>query len=108
MEANDAVTVASMTRPRPFPNEALSDLAVSAATKLQCFRVLSPVFSFSWFPFPFGPKFMHAIYFTLMTLFFHNVLNRKKLFPSLSSVFLFLLISFYVLFISVAASWKIL
>lgn len=40
VEANDAVTVASMTRPRPFPNEALSDLAVSAATKLQCFRVL--------------------------------------------------------------------
>ena len=40
MEANDAVTVASMTRPKPLPNEVLSDLAVSAATKLQCFRVI--------------------------------------------------------------------
>ncbi|KAK9947599.1 hypothetical protein M0R45_003215 [Rubus argutus] len=44
VEANDAVTVASMTRPRPFPNEALSDLAVSAATKLQCFRHLGKYF----------------------------------------------------------------
>jgi hypothetical protein len=32
--------VASMTRPKPLPNEILSDLSVSAATKLQCFRVL--------------------------------------------------------------------
>lgn len=39
MEANDAVTVASMTRPKQLPNELLSDLAVSTATKLQCFRV---------------------------------------------------------------------
>lgn len=39
MDANDAVTVASMTRPKPLPNEALSDLAVSAATKLRCYRV---------------------------------------------------------------------
>jgi len=39
VEANDAVTVASMTRPKLLPNEALSDLAVSAATKLQCYRV---------------------------------------------------------------------
>lgn len=39
VEANDAVTVAGMTRPKPLPNEVLSDLAVSAATKLQCYRV---------------------------------------------------------------------
>lgn len=39
MEANDAVTVASMARPKLLPNEALSDLAISAATKLQCYRV---------------------------------------------------------------------
>ncbi|CAN6699693.1 unnamed protein product [Malus baccata var. baccata] len=44
VEANDAVTVASMTRPKPLPNEALSDLAVSAATKLQCFRHLGKYF----------------------------------------------------------------
>lgn len=46
MEANDAVTVASMTRPKPSPNEVLSDLAVSTATKLQCYRVF---FFFSFF-----------------------------------------------------------
>lgn len=40
MEANDAVTVAGMTRPKPLPNEVLADLGVSVATKLQCFRVL--------------------------------------------------------------------
>lgn len=40
MEANDAVTVAGMTRPKPLPNEVLSDFAVSAAIKLQGFRVL--------------------------------------------------------------------
>ncbi|KAL0407737.1 UNVERIFIED_CONTAM: Mediator of RNA polymerase II transcription subunit [Sesamum radiatum] len=40
VEANDAVTVAGMTRPKQLPNEHLSDLAVSTATKLQCFRVL--------------------------------------------------------------------
>lgn len=38
VEANDAVTVTSMTRPKQLPNEQLSDLAVSTATKLQCFR----------------------------------------------------------------------
>lgn len=41
VETNDAVTVASMTRPKPFHDEVMSDLAVSAATKLQCFRVPS-------------------------------------------------------------------
>lgn len=40
VEANDAVTVAGMTRPKQLPNEHLSDLAVSTATKLQCFRSL--------------------------------------------------------------------
>lgn len=44
VEANDAVTVASMTRPKPLPNEALSDLAVSAATKLQCYRQVGKYF----------------------------------------------------------------
>ncbi|KAL2929510.1 Mediator of RNA polymerase II transcription subunit 17 [Bienertia sinuspersici] len=44
VEANDAVTVAHMNRPKPLPNEALSDLAVSAATKLQSFRHLSKYF----------------------------------------------------------------
>lgn len=40
VEANDAVTVAGMTRPKQLPNEHLSDLAVSTANKLQCFRHL--------------------------------------------------------------------
>ncbi|CAI9100179.1 OLC1v1037120C1 [Oldenlandia corymbosa var. corymbosa] len=40
VEANDAVTVASMTKPKQLPNEHLSDLAVSTATKLQCFQHL--------------------------------------------------------------------
>ncbi|XP_056693077.1 mediator of RNA polymerase II transcription subunit 17 isoform X2 [Spinacia oleracea] len=44
VEANDAVTVAHMNRPKPLPNEAMSDLAVSAATKLQCYRHLSKYF----------------------------------------------------------------
>ncbi|EOY31009.1 RNA polymerase II transcription mediators isoform 1 [Theobroma cacao] len=44
VEANDAVTVAGMTRPKPLPNEVLSDLAVSAATKLQCYRHLGKYF----------------------------------------------------------------
>ncbi|XP_021741677.1 mediator of RNA polymerase II transcription subunit 17-like [Chenopodium quinoa] len=44
VEANDAVTVAHMNRPKPLPNEALSDLAISAANKLQCFRHLSKYF----------------------------------------------------------------
>ncbi|KAM1184798.1 hypothetical protein PS2_013869 [Malus domestica] len=29
VETNDVVTVASMTRPKPLPNEAMSDLAVN-------------------------------------------------------------------------------
>ncbi|KAL9326249.1 hypothetical protein ACSQ67_006894 [Phaseolus vulgaris] len=44
VEANDAVTVASMTRPKLQPNEALSDLAVSAASKLQCYRQVGKYF----------------------------------------------------------------
>ncbi|XP_068652746.1 mediator of RNA polymerase II transcription subunit 17 isoform X2 [Aristolochia californica] len=44
VEANDAVTVAGMTRPKQLPGEMLSDLAVSAATKLQCFRHLGRYF----------------------------------------------------------------
>ncbi|KAK9149673.1 hypothetical protein Scep_008430 [Stephania cephalantha] len=44
VEANDAVAVAGMTRPKPLPNEVLSDLSVSAATKLQCFRKLGKYF----------------------------------------------------------------
>ncbi|MBA0789956.1 hypothetical protein Gohar_014633, partial [Gossypium harknessii] len=44
VDANDAVTVAGMTRPKPLPNEVLSDLAVSAATKLQCYRQLGKYF----------------------------------------------------------------
>ncbi|KAL4195046.1 hypothetical protein AMTRI_Chr05g62600 [Amborella trichopoda] len=38
VEANDAVAVAGMTRPKPLPNEVLSDLAISTSTKLQCFQ----------------------------------------------------------------------
>ncbi|KDP32381.1 hypothetical protein JCGZ_13306 [Jatropha curcas] len=44
VEANDAVTVNSMTRPKPLPNEHLADLAVSTATKLQCYRHLGKYF----------------------------------------------------------------
>ncbi|PWA78489.1 Mediator complex, subunit Med17 [Artemisia annua] len=44
VEANDQVTVAGMTRPKPLPNELLSDLAVSTATKLQSFRHLGKYF----------------------------------------------------------------
>ncbi|XP_060209735.1 mediator of RNA polymerase II transcription subunit 17 [Lycium barbarum] len=44
VETNDAVTVAGMTRPKQLPNEHLSDLAVSMATKLQCFRHLGKYF----------------------------------------------------------------
>ncbi|KAK7292070.1 hypothetical protein RIF29_07735 [Crotalaria pallida] len=44
VEANDAVTVASMTRPKLLPNEALSDLAVCAATKLRCYRHVGKYF----------------------------------------------------------------
>ncbi|XP_076945312.1 mediator of RNA polymerase II transcription subunit 17-like [Bidens hawaiensis] len=45
VEANDAVPVAGMTRPKQLPNELLSDLAVSTATKLQCFRHLGKYFN---------------------------------------------------------------
>ncbi|XP_024012605.1 mediator of RNA polymerase II transcription subunit 17 isoform X2 [Eutrema salsugineum] len=44
VEANDAVTVAGMTKPKPMPNELLSDLAVSTATKLQSYRHLGKYF----------------------------------------------------------------
>ncbi|XP_058760419.1 mediator of RNA polymerase II transcription subunit 17 [Vicia villosa] len=44
VEANDAVAVASMNRPKSLPNETLSDLAVSAATKLQCYRQVGKYF----------------------------------------------------------------
>uniref|UniRef100_A0A7N0VI74 Mediator of RNA polymerase II transcription subunit 17 n=1 Tax=Kalanchoe fedtschenkoi TaxID=63787 RepID=A0A7N0VI74_KALFE len=44
VEANDAVTVASMARPKPLPNELLSDLSVSVATKLQCYKHLGKYF----------------------------------------------------------------
>jgi len=44
VQANDAVTVAGMTRPKPMPNEILSDLAVSTATKLQGYRNLGNYF----------------------------------------------------------------
>ncbi|XP_052181147.1 mediator of RNA polymerase II transcription subunit 17 [Diospyros lotus] len=44
VEANDAVTVAGMTRPKQLPNELLCDLSVSTATKLQCFRDLGKYF----------------------------------------------------------------
>ncbi|KAL5054800.1 hypothetical protein RYX36_035482 [Vicia faba] len=44
VEANDAVAVASMNRPKSLPNETLSDLAVSEATKLQCYRQVGKYF----------------------------------------------------------------
>ncbi|CAA6672665.1 unnamed protein product [Spirodela intermedia] len=44
VEANDAVAVAGMTRPKQLPNELLSDLSVSAATKLQRLRHLGKYF----------------------------------------------------------------
>ncbi|KAL6847728.1 hypothetical protein ACP4OV_021856 [Aristida adscensionis] len=44
VEANDAVAVASTTKPKSQPNEILVDMAVSAATKLQCLRHLSRYF----------------------------------------------------------------
>ncbi|CAI0389651.1 unnamed protein product, partial [Linum tenue] len=43
LEANDAVTVASMSRPKPLAEEQLADHAVSTATKLQCYRVFDIV-----------------------------------------------------------------
>jgi len=51
VQANDAVTVAGMTRPKPMPNEILSDLAVSTATKLQGYRVISSLLSYVQFNF---------------------------------------------------------
>ncbi|KAM7264586.1 hypothetical protein ACFE04_002269 [Oxalis oulophora] len=44
VEANDAVTVAGMTRPKLLPHEVLSDLGVSAATKLQCYKHIGNYF----------------------------------------------------------------
>ncbi|KAJ0971238.1 hypothetical protein J5N97_019197 [Dioscorea zingiberensis] len=44
VEANDAVTVAGMQRPKQLPNENLSDIAISAATKLQRLRQLGRYF----------------------------------------------------------------
>ncbi|GAB2216048.1 hypothetical protein Droror1_Dr00023815 [Drosera rotundifolia] len=44
VEADDAVSVSVMSRPKPLANEALADLAVSTATKLQCFRHLGKYF----------------------------------------------------------------
>ncbi|CAM8923422.1 unnamed protein product [Rhodiola kirilowii] len=44
VEANDAVTVASMARPKPLPYEVLSDLSVSVGTKLQCYKHLGKYF----------------------------------------------------------------
>ncbi|KAG0485765.1 hypothetical protein HPP92_009616 [Vanilla planifolia] len=44
VEANDAVTVAGMQRPKQLPHEALSDIAVSTATKLQRLRHLGRYF----------------------------------------------------------------
>ncbi|CAN6456135.1 unnamed protein product [Victoria cruziana] len=47
VEANEAVAVAGMTKPKPLPNELLSDLSVSLSTKLQCFRQLGKYFKHS-------------------------------------------------------------
>ncbi|AQK60591.1 mediator of RNA polymerase II transcription subunit 17-like isoform X1 [Zea mays] len=44
VEANDAMAVASTTKPKSQPNEILVDMAVCAATKLQCLRHLSRYF----------------------------------------------------------------
>ncbi|KFK26261.1 hypothetical protein AALP_AA8G224100 [Arabis alpina] len=45
VEANDAVTVTGMTRPKPLASEILADLAVSTATKLQSYRHLGKYFN---------------------------------------------------------------
>jgi mediator of RNA polymerase II transcription subunit 17 len=42
VEANDAVAVAGMLKPKSLPTETLVDTAVSAATKLQRVRVCHP------------------------------------------------------------------
>lgn len=39
VEANDTVAVATISKPKPLPDEVLVDMAVSAATKLQSLRV---------------------------------------------------------------------
>ncbi|KAK8968867.1 Mediator of RNA polymerase II transcription subunit 17 [Platanthera guangdongensis] len=44
VEANDAVTVAGMQRPKQLPHESLSDIVVSSATKLQRLRHLGRYF----------------------------------------------------------------
>uniref|UniRef100_A0ACD5TRE1 Uncharacterized protein n=1 Tax=Avena sativa TaxID=4498 RepID=A0ACD5TRE1_AVESA len=44
VEANDAVTVATASKPKSTPNEVLVDMAVSAATKLQRLRHLGRYF----------------------------------------------------------------
>ncbi|XP_039122624.1 mediator of RNA polymerase II transcription subunit 17 [Dioscorea cayenensis subsp. rotundata] len=44
VEANDAVAVAGMQRPKQLPNENVSDVAVSAATKLQRLRQVGRYF----------------------------------------------------------------
>ncbi|KAI3513789.1 hypothetical protein L1887_11950 [Cichorium endivia] len=44
VEKNESVAVTGMTRPKQLPNELLSDLAISTATKLQCFRHLGKYF----------------------------------------------------------------
>lgn len=44
VEANDAVAVAGMQRPKQLPHESLPDIAVSAATKLQRLRHLGRYF----------------------------------------------------------------
>jgi mediator of RNA polymerase II transcription subunit 17 len=44
VEANDAVTVVSMMKPKSQPNEILVDMAVSAATKLQHLQVCFVLF----------------------------------------------------------------
>ncbi|KAM3207084.1 hypothetical protein ACQJBY_062341 [Aegilops geniculata] len=44
VEANDMVAVATISKPRPLPDEVLVDMAVSAATKLQRLRHLGRYF----------------------------------------------------------------
>ena len=74
METNDAVTVAGMTRPKPLPNEVLSDLAVSAATKLQCYRVF--FFFFFWgieVMAQLSVQFLSSIYVAIITIAIENM-----------------------------------
>ncbi|KAJ8758823.1 hypothetical protein K2173_000544 [Erythroxylum novogranatense] len=44
VEANNDVTVAGMTRPKLLPHEVLAELAISTATKLQCYHQLGKYF----------------------------------------------------------------